>query len=337
VNAQEFIEQVGRSDPAQVHLFCPAKPPRARLATFEPLLADRAVQRVIDTYVDPSMKDLCYTTFHAEEAKPGEIVLEAQTLPFLAERRVILVRNAERYQSEAAAGPLIAYIQSPNDTTVLLLITAQLDKRTKLYKACDKSGVIVECPELSERELEEWARGLVAQQGKTIDRPAVRELVGRAGSRLSDVENAVTLVTGYVGEAERVSEEDVRAACADVAEEEVWALTDAIAASRTGPALVALRKLMDLGKREDDLMGIINWLLKNAYAVASAGAGSSGLSPFVARKMAPLADKLGVNKLRDAFALCTDTHFMMRTTGVDSALALELLVIKLAAPRRRRP
>ena len=83
-------------------------------------------------------------------------------------------------------------------------------------------------------------------------------------------------------------------------------------------------------------MGIINWLLKSAYTVASSPAGKAPLHRFVAEKMAPLAHKLGVRKLRDAFALCTDTHFAIRTTGVDSMLALELLVVKLAAPRSRK-
>lgn len=42
-----------------------------------------------------------------------------------------------------------------------------------------------------------------------------------------------------------------------------------------------------------------------------------------------------MTKLIKAFSLCTDTQFMMRTTGVDRTLALELLVVKLAMPIRR--
>ena len=53
-------------------------------------------------------------------------------------------------------------------------------------------------------------------------------------------------------------------------------------------------------------------------------------------KVRPLASKLGVTKIRDAFALCTDTQFMMRNTGTNAPLALELLVVKLAASRPAR-
>jgi len=335
VKVQELIPEIGKAPPGLVYLFCPFKGPRAKTATFEPLLADRAVERLVATYVDPSVRDLTYGVFFADETDPADIVMEARTLPFLAERRVLLVRNAEWYNSDAAAGPLLEYLKSPCDTAMLLLIASQVDKRTKFYKVCEQAGAVVECPELTDHEAREWILKETETRGKTIDDAAVKELVRRAGKRLSDVQNAVNLVHGYVGDAAHIREEDVIAACADVAEEVVWTLTDAIARSEMGAALESLHKLIDMGEHEDKLFGTINWLLKIAYAVALGGAAAAALSPFVVGKVGPLAKKLGTAKLRDAFALCTDTHFMTRTTGVDSTLALELLVIKLAAPRRQ--
>jgi DNA polymerase-3 subunit delta len=335
VKVQELIPEIGKAPPGLVYLFCPFKGPRAKTATFEPLLADRAVERLVATYVDPSVRDLTYGVFFADETDPADIVMEARTLPFLAERRVLLVRNAEWYNSDAAAGPLLEYLKSPCDTAMLLLIASQVDKRTKFYRACEQAGAVVECPELTDREVWERIREETEARGKAIDQGAVEELARRAGTRLSDVLNAVNLVHGYVGDATSIREEDVIAACADVAEEVVWTLTDAIASSQMGAALGSLHKLIDMGKHGDELLGTINWLLKSAYAVALGGPAAAALSPFVVRKVAPLAKRLGIGKLRDAFVLCTDTHFMTRTTGVDSTLALELLVIKLAAPRRQ--
>ncbi len=336
VTVLEFIAQIGKDEPAPVYLFCPGKRGRAREATFEPLLAERAVEKLVATYVDPSLKDLSYRAFYAEESPPKEIVEEAQTCPFLAERRVVLVRNAAVYQKESAARPLFDYLESPNDTTLLMLVAAQIDKRSKLYKACDKAGQVIECPQLTARGVEQWIKDEAGSRGKKISAEAVQELAARAGNRLGDVNNALEVVVGYVGERQDITGDDVRAACADVAEEEIWTLTDTIAASRTGHALSALRKLTEFGKKPDEILGIINWLLEIAYAVALSGPSPPGVSPFVAKKVAPLARKLGTKKLRDAFALCTDTHFMIRSTGVDENLALELLVVKLAAPGRRK-
>ncbi len=336
----DLLDQLGQSTPPRVILFCPGKAPYQR-EPWEPVLAERAVQRITDTYVEPGMEDLAYTVYYADETKPADVVLEARTLPFLAERRVVLVRNAERYMGMSAdrrspLAPLLAYIKEPADSAILLLVSAQVDKRKALYKVCGESGLVVECPQLDDARLSRWIEDLVRGQGKRIGRGAVNEIIHRSGARLGDVNNAVNLVTGYVGEAEDIREEDVVAACADVAEETVWALTDAIAASEPERALEVLYQLSGFGKSPDEIIGIINWLLESAYRAAPES-GVELKSRFVQRKVMPLVQKFGVMKLRAACALCTDTHFMTRTTGVDRMLALELLVIKLAyRPARRR-
>jgi len=339
IPVRSLIDLIGTAPLPPVLLFGPGTAPFQK-EPFEPLLADRAVERIVETHVDPSLHDLAYTAYYADETPVAEIVAEAQTLPFLAERRVVLVRNAERYVAmsgdrHSPLAPLIEYLKAPNESTLLLFVAAKIDKRKKFYKACKDAGVIVECPQLDDRDLEAWVNAETTQRGKAIERDAAQELVQRAGSRLSDVNNAVSLVAAYVGDAPVIRTEDVVAACADVAEETVWALTDAIAVSDPDKALRSLHQLLDLNKSPDEIMGLINWLLESAYRAAPESSVSLQ-SKFVERKVLPLAQKLGVAKLKDAFALCTDTHFMIRSTGVDKDLALELLVIKLAAPRRRR-
>lgn len=330
----ELLETGAPADPAPVYLFAPGKSnPRARESTFEAFLAERAVEQFTAAYVDENNRDFAYGSFHADETRAEAIVGEAQTLPFLAERRVILVRSAEKF-AESSGEPLVAYLENPADFTVLLLIAAKVDKRTKFYKACDKMGVVVECPMLDDRSMPAWVRAEAKARGMSMDADAVKALTARAGNALSDVNNALNLVLDFVGPgATRVTEADVTEACADVAEEIVWNLTDAIAASDSGGALKALRNLEAMGKHPDEIIGTINWLLKTAYQLASPET-RGGVSRFLARKVEPLVDKLGRRKLEDAFALCTDTQFMMRETGVDAAIAMDLLVVKLSAGRR---
>jgi DNA polymerase-3 subunit delta len=287
---------------------------------------------MIQLYVEPSMRDLCFNAYYADEADPSEIVSVAQTFPFLAERRVVLVTNAEVYESDSLSAPIMHYLEHTSETTLLMLVAARLDRRKAFFKACEKHAVVVECPELREPEAKAWARREIEARQKTIDGSALDQLVGRTGTRLGDVNNAVSLVCNYVGEASAIRAADVVAACSDVSEEEIWTLTDAIAASDTNKAIHALRDIMDQGKNEFEVLGSINWLLKTAYMVTIPKSGR--VKPFLADKVRPLADKLGREKFRDAFRLCMDTEILFRSTGVDRALALELLVVKLAAPRR---
>jgi len=338
MHANELLDQIGNRPLPPVLLLGPGKAPFQK-EPWEPQLAERAITRIIDTLVDPSMRDMALGVFYADEAKIADIVLEAQTLPFLVERRVIIVRNADRYNAmsgdkHSALYPLIGYLENPSESTLLVLIANKLDKRKKFYKACVKAGAMVECPQLDDGALNAWIRAEVRSKDKEIDGNAVNELIHRGGSRLGDINNAINLVSTYVGDAPRITQDDVVAACADVAEETVWALTDAIAASDPDRALSTLFQLSDLGKSPDEIMGLINWLLDSAYR-AMPETDAALKSSFVGQKVMPLARKLGLAKLKRAFALCTETHLMLRSTGVDQMLALELLVIKLSAPRQR--
>ncbi len=338
MHVRELHDLIGKSPLPPVLLFCPGTAPRKKDPSWEPLLADRAIKRLTDTYVPEGLGDLVYSVFYADETSIEDIILEAKTLPFLAERRVVLVRNAEKYNAMSGerGSPLKAlldYVDSGCDSALLMLVATQIDKRKKFYKACEKAGGVVECPQLDDAGLERWVRTEVEARGKRIEDEAVGEIARRSGNRLSDICNAVNLVSSYVGSEQLIRVRDIVAACADVAEESVWALTDAIAASDTEKALRSLRQLTDYGKAPDEIMGLINWLLETAYQ-ASPETKLSVKSRFVENKVLPLAKKLGLAKLKAAFALCTDTHFLMRSTGVDKDLALEMLVIKLASVKR---
>ena len=340
MHVDELLDKIGKEPLPPVLLLGPGEAPFNREA-WEPYRAEQAIEAIVAEYVDPGMHDMVYRVFHADETPPSQVAEEAKTLPFLADRRVVVVRNARRYFAMASdkrspLAPLLEYLENPAETALLIFVTSDVDQRKRLFKDCKKLGGIVQCPQLDDKQLIPWIQRAVEARGKSIERAAVTELIDRAGARLSDVKNAIETVTGYIGEADAVTEEDVIAACADVAEETVWALTDAIAASKPDQALHSLHELIALGKYHDEIMGTINWLLESAYRAAPETALRLD-SRFVTRKVTPLVDKLGVAKLRDALTLCTRTHFMMRSTGVDPKLALELLVIKLAAPARRRP
>lgn len=337
MDVQEFLHRIESAPPGPVTLFCPHKAQGAREASYEPLLAERAIERVVALYVDPSLKDMAYNAYFADEADPAEIVSVAETLPFLSERRIVVVRRAERYHlSESTSGPLLAYLGNPCPSTLLLLVADTMDRRSKFYRACDAAGGVVSCPKLSRNDVGIWINEEARTRQKRLSPEAVDALIDRAGTRLGDVYNALHVVCDYVGANPVIQAGDVETACSDVAEEQIWTLTDAIAASDTHEAVRALRELLDLGMNEFQIMGSLNWLLKSAHAVASQTPGLARMSSYVARKVGPLARKLGPEKVRDAFNLCMDAEILLRSTHVDRALALELLVIKLAAPAQRR-
>ena len=337
LNIVEFMKKVGRETLPPTILFGPGKPPWGK-EPFEPFLVERALEKLLSVYVDPSLRDLAYSALYAEETSPGAVAEEARTPPFLAEKRVILVRNADLFMAmnsdkRSPIQPLLQFIEDPPDTALLILISPSANKVKSLYKLCEKNGIIVECPQMDDKSYAAWIRGQIEKRGNSITPHALNLLMERVGTKMSDMHNAINLVSNFVGAGNKIEEEHVFAACADVAEATVWALTDAIAVSDITAALECLHELLALNKNPDEIMGILSWLLESTYRAHPETPIKLG-KPFVERKVAPLTKKFSPSRLVAAMAMCTKTHFAFRTTGTDTRLLLELLVVKLAASKK---
>ncbi len=337
LNIMEFRNRIGRDVLPATILFGPGKPPFNK-SDFEPYLVERALEALMAAYVDPTLRDFAYSVFYADETAPGSVVEEARTTPFLAERRVVLVRNAEVYMAlssdkRSPLQPLLQFIQNPPDAVLLVLVCPTVNKLKQLYKACLEHGLVVECPQMTDVAYSGWIREQIAIREHTITSSAVSLLMDRVGDRMSEMHNALNLVCNYAGDTREINETHVRAASGDVAEATIWALTDAVAGSNTTAALEALHELLAMNKYPDEIIGTIKWLLESAYR-AHPGTPLKCNSNFVERKVAPLTKKFSIKRLIEALAMCTRTHFALRTTGTDAHLLLELLIIKLAATKK---
>jgi DNA polymerase III delta subunit len=339
-----LLARIGTESFPPIVLFCDGKAPFQK-EPFEPYLVEEALQKILTYYAPTDERDMILAAFHADETDPGTIAEEAQTLPLLVPRRVVLVRRCERFNTMSATGalrPLLEYLERPSETSLLLMVSAKADRSKPFYKACAKSAEIVECPQLTDEQLRHWVKERLKLQKKRIEPEAVEELLRRSGSRLSDVANAVELAATFVGANDVITEQDVLQACADVAEETIWALTDAIAQADADHALETLYQLMDMGKSSDEILGILQWLLETAYKVATH---CMPVTPFLARKVKPLVDRFAsgttdpVVRLRAAMTAVTDAHFALRESGAaDERMVLEILVLRfvLAGKRVRR-
>ncbi len=174
--------------------------------------------------------DFNYNEFDGSKAKAKDIVEACQTMPFLSEYRFVLVRQAERF-SAAEAKVLVAYLSSPNPSTVLALSTTGFDGRSALAKAvaaADK-GAVVDC---SLGDLEAIVRSLAVGHGGTIAPAAAKLLVELVGSDTVHLDGELQkLALAHEG-SEPITADEVRAMVTPLAATEFkpWEFLDALCA-----------------------------------------------------------------------------------------------------------
>ena len=89
--------------------------------------------------------------FQGNKQAVSTILDSADTLPFLSERRLVIVKESELFQTgrKNDTEKMADYIKIIPNTTCILFIENEVDKRGKLYKAISKYGYIVEMNGLS--------------------------------------------------------------------------------------------------------------------------------------------------------------------------------------------
>ncbi|MDG1698179.1 MAG: DNA polymerase III subunit delta, partial [Polaribacter sp.] len=118
-----------------------------------------------------------------------DIVSSAKRYPMMAERQVLIVKEAQDLSRNIEK--LVAYAEHPQSSTVLVLNYKykKLDKRKKLYKAISKSGLIFDSKKLYENQVSDWIRRVLSGRKYKIEPKASQMLVEFLGSDLSKISN----------------------------------------------------------------------------------------------------------------------------------------------------
>jgi len=259
------------------------------LHSEHPILIERVVTALREAVVPPAARGFNYD---AVEGKPtgARIVALAQTLPMMAQRRMIYVRDLSAMPADEAE-PLLTYLAKPNPSTVVVCIATKLDKRIKLYAQLSKKRYlhVLEAP----RQLAPWVRAEAQHRGVQLDAAAVTRLVDAVGDDLSRLALTVEQL-GLYAAGRPVSSDDVDDLVADTRERTVFELTDAIGAADRSRALAAVASLCD---QRESAVGVVVMLARHVRQLSlvytlratnvprSSWAGMLGVPPFVVDKL----------------------------------------------------
>jgi len=175
----------------------------------EPYYIDKISDYIEDTVLDESEKGFNQVVMYGRDVSIEEIVASAKRFPMMAERQVLIVKEAQ--DLSRTIEKLTSYVENPQPSTVLVLNYKykKLDRRKKLYKAVAKNGLIYESKRLYENQVADWIRRVLGGKKYQVEPKAAQMLVEFLGTNLSKISNELDKLTTILPKGSIITPEHV--------------------------------------------------------------------------------------------------------------------------------
>jgi DNA polymerase-3 subunit delta len=211
-------------------------------------LSDAECERVVGGLLSEEERAMSLYQVRGQEAEAVDVLDELRTAPFLSAKRVVVVREADKFISENRE-ILEKYFDNPSRTGVLILTVQTWRKNTKLAKKLSSVGRFLEVGEVKGWQLPKYVANYAKMKcNKVMSEMTAGLLVELAGDEAGAACREVEKLAVYVGDRKTIKSEDVEALTGHNRQFGAFAVIDSIIKGNTAQAVCRLRNMFDTDK-----------------------------------------------------------------------------------------
>ena len=276
-----------------------------------------------------------FSAYEGKGINPKEVIDLAETLPFFADRRVILIENSGFFKNSGEE--LAEYIPQVPETTHFIFVEDEIDKRSKLYKAVKNAGKIVEFTSQTEELLTRWVLTRIKKEGKNITGSVMQLFLNKVGNDMGNIDRELEKLLCYCMEKEVIEAADVEAVTTEQTTNKVFDMVNAIAEHNQRKALDLYYDLLTLKEPPMRIMYLISrqvQILLNIKDMSGKGfdnaamAKNAGIPPFAVRRNLSQAKGFTMQQLKQAIRDGVDYEEAVKTGRMNDQMAVELFLMK---------
>ena len=285
----------------------------------------------------PEGDTMNFTRFEGNRTEEKEIISMGDTMPFFAERRVVLVENSGFFHRKS---PDIAdYLGRIPEYLVIIFVEDQIDRKTAAFKAADRNGRAVEFAEQREELLERWILQVIGREKKKIRRADLQYLLTLTGTDMSNIRCELEKLLCYTMGRDVIERADIDAVCTAQITTRIFDMVRFVAEKRQKEAfdlyydLLAEKeppmRILYLLSREFNQILLIREMSASGMDSRAIGAAIK-IPSFVVGKYRPLCRKYSSEELRGIVEDMTETEELVKTGRLDDVVSVELMLAKYA-------
>jgi len=295
------------------------------------------------------------TILDGQQMTLDQLTTVAETLPFLAERRLVIINGLlERFEPKGKSHrqrkitdvtnrqneykSLGACISKIPDSTILVLIDSNITSNNPLFRELSDKAEVRSFPLLRGARLRQWIQRRVIEEGGSISPQAVDLLAKLVGGNLwimvSEINKLVLFTSGR-----RIEEENVNRIVSYAQQANVFAMVDAILEFKLGVAEQSLQWLLQRGATSAYLLVMLSrqvQMIVRAKELRNQGKpkmeiqNKLGLtSEFALRKTLEQAERYPLERLKEVYCKLLEADLSIKTGKCEGELALNILFAEL--------
>lgn len=283
--------------------------------------------------------DMNYSYFEGKGIDVAKVIGIANTLPFFSDKRLIIIENSGLFKSQ---NDLADYIKEMPETTHIIFVESEIDKRNRLFKAVKDKGNVSEMNSMDEKNLKLWITSLLLKEQKKITEDSILYLISKTGTDMENIQNEVEKLICYAYDREIITKEDIEEVCTTQITGKVFLMIDAIGSRNQDRALELYYDLLALREKPMTILFLIARhfnILVQVKELANLGYNNTVISqktgqmPFAISKYINQSKNFTDQMLKEALETCTEVDEQVKTGRLIDKIGVEILIVKYSSKR----
>ena len=303
----------------------------------EEYLKQQYKQKLVNALAAPE-DNLNFTKFEGKNIDIKELISLADTMPFLAQYRVLLIEDSGFFKK--SCDELAEYLPNLPDSTCMIFVESEMEKRYKMYKAVAKCGRAIEFGAQDEQLLERWILARLKRDNKKITRSVLRLFLTKTGTDMGTIDRELEKLLCYTLEKEVIEAEDVEEICTEQITNQIFEVVNAIGRRDQKKALELYHHLLELKEQPLRILYFTNRQfqtllhlksMQKAHLDYNLMASKAGIPKFAVRRNLEQADAFSKDELKRALAEGVELETNIKTGRMDGQIAVELMLMQYGA------
>ncbi len=293
-------------------------------------MLQKELHRIVNDFVK-EFTDMGLDRIDGEEAEYDRIRESLESLPFLASKKLVVLRSGGANKQFAENADKL--LKGLSDSTDVVLIEPKLDKRLAYYKLLKKTTEFKEFNELDGHQLARWLSSQAKEQGGELSSADANYLVGRVGINQQLLSNELAKLILYEP---KITRDTIELLTDRTPHSTIFDLLDAALSGRTKQAIELYEEQRQQKVEPVQIIALLSWQLHVLALIKTADgrdanqiASEAKINPYVVRKSMAIAQRL---VLADLKKLITDVRVLdmrLKSESIDPDEAMQHLLMTI--------